>query len=138
MREALSISDKVTFTGFMEKNDLYDLYRIADIGVMPSFHEQCSYVAIEMMRHGLPITVSTTTGLKEMIVDGETGLHIPVIESADKAEIDTALLAEKIIFLLKHPSEAKRLGENARKRYEVKYSSKLFRENMLNFYNTLI
>ena len=135
--EALPISDKITFTGFLEKNDLYDLYHIADIGVMPSLNEQCSYVAIEMMRHGLPITVSTTTGLKEMIVDGETGFHIPVIESVDKAEIDTALLAEKIIFLLKHPSEAKRLGENARKRYETKYSSKLFRRNMTDFYQSL-
>ena len=137
LREALTISDKISFTGFLEKNDLYELYRIADIGVMPSLNEQCSYVSIEMMRHGLPITVSTTTGLKEMIVDGETGFHIPVIESVDKAEIDTALLAEKIIFLLKNPSEAKRLGENARKHYETKYSSKLFRKNMIDFYQSL-
>ena len=93
--------------------------------------------AIEMMRHGLPITVSTSTGLKEMIVDGEKGFHIPVIESVHKAEIDTNLLAEKIIFLLKHPQEAKRLGENARKRYEENYTSELFRANMLQFYNNI-
>jgi len=49
----------------------------------PMTKAQISYVAIEMMLHSLPITVSTTTGLKEMIVDGETGFHIPVIESVD-------------------------------------------------------
>ncbi len=128
---------KITFTGLIDKIRLYDLYSIADIGVMPSFHEQCSYVAIEMMMHGLPIIASTSTGLKEMVEDGITGLHIPVMEHPDKVEIDTTQLAGKMLFLLQNPEERERMGVNARKRYERLYSSEMMRKNMLGLYQSL-
>ncbi|MDR0574968.1 MAG: TIGR04157 family glycosyltransferase [Tannerella sp.] len=127
----------VHFTGLLDKKDLYELYAIADIGVMPSFHEQCSYVAIEMMMHGLPIIGSTSTGLKEMIADGETGLHIPVIEYEDRVDIDTDLLAEKMLYLLQDPKERKRMGRNARKRYEALYTAGRMGRQMLALYQSL-
>jgi glycosyltransferase involved in cell wall biosynthesis len=89
------------------------------------------------MRHGVPLTASTSTGLKEMVEDGVTGLHIPVIEYPDRVEIDSTLLAEKMLYLLQHPEERQRLGANARKRYETLYSAEIFRRNMLDFYNSL-
>ena len=137
LHAAQNICTKVTFTGLLGKNELYELYQIADIGVMPSFHEQCSYVAIEMMMHGLSVIGSTTTGLKEMIADSETGLHIPVVEYGDRVEIDINLLAEKMLYLLQHPKERRRLGQNARKRYEAVYSAEVFRRNMTEFYSHL-
>ena len=72
-----------------------------------------------------------------MIIDGETGLHITVIEGEEKVEIDTSLLAEKIVYLLEHPQERQRLGKNARKRYEECYSKEVFRKNMCHFYQSL-
>jgi glycosyltransferase len=137
MKECEDISTKITWTGFVDKNILHELYSIADIGVIPSFHEQCSYVAIEMMCHKLPIIGSTSTGLKEMIVDGETGLHIPVIELSDNTEIDSILLSEKILSLIENQAERQRMGQNSRKQYEEKYSRDMFRKNMLNFYYSL-
>ena len=137
IKESQDICTKITFTGLLEKKELYELYRIADIGVMPSFHEQCSYVAIEMMMHGLPIIGSTTTGLKEMIEDGETGLHIPVIEHDDSVEIDTDLLAKRILYLFQHPEEAKQMGRNGRNRYENMYTSEILGHNMLRIYQSL-
>ena len=59
--------NKIIFTGALGKESLYDFYRIADVGVIPSFYEQCSYVAIEMMMHGLPLIGTTAPGLDEMI-----------------------------------------------------------------------
>ena len=137
MKECEDVWMHVTWTGLISKDKLYDLYAIADIGVMPSFHEQCSYVAIEMMMHGVPLIASNTTGLKEMVADGVTGMHIPVIEHSDSAAIDTDLLAEKMLYLLQHPAERKRMGANARKRYEERYSSGVFRQNMLDLYESL-
>ena len=55
----------------MDKNLLFEFYQIADVGVMPSFHEQCSYVAIEMMMMGVPLITSDSTGLKEMQANKE-------------------------------------------------------------------
>ena len=138
MQECEDIWMHVTWTGLINRAKLYELYIIADIGIMPSFTEQCSYVAIEMMMHGLPIIGSATAGLKEMVEDGETGLHIPVIEHDESVEIDSSLLAEKMLYLLQHPEERKRMGINARKRYKRLYTSELMRKNMLRFYNSLI
>ena len=137
IKEAVAICTRIAFTGLLDKKELFELYRIADIGVIPSFHEQCSFVAIEMMMYGLPIIGSTSTGLKEMIKDGETGLHIPVIEHDDSTEIDSSLLAEKILYLLQHHKERKLMGANAHKRYKQLYSSELMAKNMLKFYKSL-
>lgn len=137
MKECEDIWTHVTWTGLILREKLFDLYSIADIGVIPSFHEQCSYVAMEMMMHGLPVIGSTTTGLEEMIVDGETGWHIPVMEFDDSAEIDPSLLTEKILYLLQHTEKRRIMGMNARKRYEELYSSEVMTENMLNFYKSL-
>jgi len=41
------------------------------------------------------------------------------------------------LYLLQHPEERKRMGANARKRYENVYSADIFSENMLNFYQSL-
>lgn len=87
MIECDDIYMNVIWTGLINKEKLYELYTIADMGIMPSFHEQCSYVAIEMMMHGLPIIGSTSTGLYEMIENNITGLHIPVMEYADKQKL---------------------------------------------------
>ena len=137
MKECEDIWIHVTWTGLLDRKKLFDLYSIADIGIMPSFHEQCSYVAIEMMMHGIPLIASTTTGLCEMVEDGLTGLHIPVEEHPDRAEIDVSLLSEKMLYLLQHPEERKRMGANARRRYEQVYSSELMYEKMINFYTSL-
>lgn len=127
----------ITWTGFVNKDKLYDLYTIADIGIMPSLSEQCSYVAIEMMMHSLPIIGSTSTGLKEMIVDGETGFKIPVMDYDNKMEIDINLLAEKILYFLQNKTEQQRMGQNALNRYKQLYSAEIFRQNMLSFYYKL-
>ena len=127
----------MNFTGQLGKKELFELYELSDIGIMPSFHEQCSYVAIEMMMHALPIIGSTSTGLKEMIEDGVSGFHIPVIEYENKTEIDVDLFAEKMLYLLQNPKERQRMGQNNRKRYEFHYSMSLFRNNMLNLYQSL-
>jgi glycosyltransferase len=134
MIECEDVWMNVTWTGLINKDKLYELYAIADIGVIPSFHEQCSYVAIEMMMHGLPIIGSTSTGLCEMIENNVTGLHIPVIEYTDKTEIDISQLAEKILYLLHCPTKTKQMGNNGRQRYLYNYSSKIFCTNTLKVY----
>lgn len=134
--EISNICSKISFTGLLSRKDLYELYRLADVGVVPSLFEPFGYVPVEMMMHGLPVVATATSGLNE-VVDESCGLKVPLSISDDKVEIDTDLLAEKIIYLLQNPEEAKRLGRNGRKRYLEKYSSEVFGRNMLAFYQSL-
>ena len=138
LMEAKDICTKITFTGLLEKKDLYELYSIADIGVMPSFIEQCNYVAIEMMMHDLPMITNTAPGLAEMTEEGISSLQVPILEHPNKVEIDTDFFAEKMLFLLRNSEERKRMGTNARKRYEQLYLSEMFRKNMINFLKSQI
>jgi glycosyltransferase len=99
--------NKITFSGMLDKEDLYKYYQIADLGVIPSFHEQCSFVAIEMMKFGLPILSSSANGLFEMINTYEGGTIIDLEESGVNMMIDSDILSEKIISILSEKNQQK-------------------------------
>jgi len=137
LHEAKDICTKITFTGLLTKNELSELYQIADAGVIPSLYETFGYVAVEMMMHGLPIVAAATSGLNE-VVDDTCGLKAPVTELSGNTEIDTTVLAEKMLYLLKHPAQAEEMGQNGRKRYLKEYSLDVFRNNILDFLPVII
>ena len=103
----LKLGDKVwskmIFFGYLERDELFDIYQISDIGVLPSMHEQCSYTAIEMMMFGLPFITTDTTGLNEMAVSNE--LKVKLHYSNRNAYVSSDSLASKIIHLLNSKNE---------------------------------
>ena len=125
---------KITFTGKLDKEQLYELYSIADIGIVPSLHEEFGYVAIEMMMHEIPLLVTDTGGLAEIVEEGISGLKILVQNNEDKRTIDTAAMADKMRILLSNQEYAKELGRNGRLRFLEKYELGLFKEKMKNLY----
>jgi len=97
LKECKDCWEKITFTGHLDRKTVYQFYQIADVGVIPSFHEQCSYVAIEMMMFGLPLVVSTSTGLSEMAPDYLEPYKTQVLELEKGATIKPTELASKIM-----------------------------------------
>ena len=128
---------KITFTGFLDKQELYKLYRITSVGVVPSLYEEFGYVALEMMMHKVPTIVADTSGLSELIEDGVSGVKIPLLSPDKGLAVDEAELSKQLTSLLAHPTYAQRLGENARKCFLEKYESSYFKENMLSFYQEI-
>ena len=88
---------KITFAGKVDKELLSVFYQISDVGVMASFHEQCSYVAIEMMAYGIPLVGTDTTGLKEMLED-ECYISVEYIEG--KKDLIMNALTENLLTVL--------------------------------------
>jgi glycosyltransferase len=129
LRECKNIWSKVTFTGVLDKNDVYKLYQIADIGVLPSFHEQCSFVALEMMMHGLPLIVTNAIGNGETVIEGKTGYILPIVLDNGTQYIDTKLLAEKIICLMRTCWR-----NDSRASYLSEYNILKFRNTILRSY----
>ncbi len=62
---SLGISDRVTFTGFVDSVE--DCYRMADLYVMPSVSEPFGITALEAMASGAPVMVSRQSGVQEMV-----------------------------------------------------------------------
>ncbi|MGP2571268.1 glycosyltransferase [Ornithobacterium rhinotracheale] len=102
----------ITLTGNIDKKQLYDFYRMADVGVIPSYTEQCSYTMIEMMISKLPIIASPVDGLDE-IINEKIGYKTKINFTKEKANIDTQDLTQKIQYALEHPQEAKEKAEQA-------------------------
>lgn len=61
----ISISH-VTFTGLISKERIIKWYQAADIGILPSFTEQCSYTGLEMMASKLLVITTDANGLRDM------------------------------------------------------------------------
>lgn len=128
---------KVSFTGFLKREQLFDLYKIADIGVIPSMYEEFGFVAIEMMMHELPVIANKTTGLNEIVDHGNTGLHVRLSEDDKQLAASADLLTDKIKRLLDNPKLRQKMGENGRQKFLERYEEQLFRKNMIEFYRSL-
>ncbi len=74
IKKARKFSGNISYLGFIPFEDVVVLYHEADIGVIPSLEEHCSYVALEMLHSGLPVVASKLGGLKEIFIHGENAL----------------------------------------------------------------
>ena len=123
-REIINIWDHVILTGKLSQKLLCRFYEIADVGVLPSLNEQCSYAIIEMLLHGLNVITTNALGLSEM-VEKENRVDIHYYKQGIAFPID--VLAEKILnnILFSHKEKIK---EN------VIYSFDSFRAKMIDLY----
>lgn len=118
----------IVFTGFIPKEQLYELYAIAQMGVVPSIHEEFGYVAVEMMLNELPIVVNNTTGLKEIVEDGGYGVVFDFGENRNIQSLKDAMLS------LMFDKTKKSRVMAGRNRVIKEYSLQLFRERITDVY----
>ncbi|UTI62974.1 glycosyltransferase family 4 protein [Paraconexibacter antarcticus] len=67
----LGLDEHGTFLGWIGDDALHNLYRIADLTVVPSLYEPFGLVALEAMASGCPCIVADTGGLREVVPPGE-------------------------------------------------------------------
>src|SRR3989338_1289592 len=78
--ELLGLSGHVIFLNFIENTELNRYYRLADVFVMPSlttitWEDQFPFAIVEAMASGLPVVVTNSGGMPELI--GDTGRIYP-------------------------------------------------------------
>ncbi len=71
----LGIEDKIVFLGV--RNDVPEILKACDIGVLCSHQEGFSNAILEGMAAGLPMIVTDAGGNAEAVADGETGIVVP-------------------------------------------------------------
>jgi glycosyltransferase involved in cell wall biosynthesis len=98
----MGLSDKVTYAGFVRGKELDDLYKSADLYVMPSVSEPFGLTALEAVKNGTPVLLSKQSGVSE------------VIRNSMRVDFwDTREMANKIVSVLYHKSLRETLRENA-------------------------
>ena len=88
------------------RNLIKQYYTDAAMLVLPSRFDAFGNVALEAMACGTPVILSDKVGVSGLIEDGKEGF---VIKNGD-----SSMLAERILYLLNHEDERKRMGDFAR------------------------
>jgi glycosyltransferase involved in cell wall biosynthesis len=104
----LEISEAVTFTGFVSEERKVIYLNEMHVAVNTSAKEGWGLTAIEANACGVPTVSSNVEGLRDAVVDGETGL---LYEYGNREQ-----LAEKILLMLRDDHLRQRLADNAVRR----------------------
>jgi len=123
------IADHVRFTGQVDGDEKKALFESADLFVFPGIQQEGQpLVVIEAMAAGLPVIFTNRGCLRDTVIDGKSGVEVPIN--------DPEKLAERIVWLMNHPQTVKELGHHARQRYEALYTKTQHIENMIQVFTT--
>lgn len=122
LEQCRSLQGRVSFLGKVAGEEMEEVYRSACIGAMPSFHEQCSYTAIEMMRHGIPVVGTDSTGLCEML-DATPELRVHINEEQPEEDAFTTRIAACMDLLLSDKVVYHRASKAVAELYETRYKA---------------
>jgi glycogen(starch) synthase len=109
-RRACEGADRVEFVGAVDDAELDRLMHASSIVVMPSRYESFGLVVVEAMMYARVPVASDVGGIAELIVDGDSGVLVPVG--------DAGALASSILDLLADPTRLRAIRHRARVRYE--------------------
>ncbi|MBP2232988.1 glycosyltransferase involved in cell wall biosynthesis [Azospirillum agricola] len=71
------LAGRVRIHGWLSRAALAEVYRKADVFVLPSRDEGMPNVVLEAMASGLPVVASAVAGACDLVVEGETGFLVP-------------------------------------------------------------
>ena len=108
LTRSLDLEGAVEFAGYVSESEKISLLTRAEVAAYPSSKEGWGITVIEANACGTPVVATRVSGLRDAVVDGETGLLTP--------PGDRKAMARALIGLLREPDERERLARNAQAR----------------------
>ena len=100
--------------GFVPNDELQDLYARAAVVACPSRREGFGVACLEAMAHARPVVATGVGGLRDMVVDGETGIVVPARDAVALRAALERLLGDREL--------RRRLGSGGRERARERFS----------------
>ena len=128
----------------LPRPELIAVLSASDVFVCPSVYEPLGIVNLEAMACGLPVVGSATGGIPDVIVDGATGLLVPIEQVTDgtgtPVEPETFVhdLAERLASLVMDEALARRMGQAARARVEEHFSWEAIAQRTMDVYRWVL
>jgi glycosyltransferase involved in cell wall biosynthesis len=116
--------------GFVPHGELQGYYARAAVVACPSHREGFGVACAEAMAHGKPVVASAVGGLRDLVVDGETGLLVPPLDVPALRQAVERLLHDKELRL--------RLGAAGRARVMKHFSWERFVREMRQAYEDAV
>ena len=145
VKEACKDRDNVIWIEKMlEKNQVIELYSHASVFCCPSIYEPFGIINIEAMACETAVVASAVGGIKEVVVDGETGILVP-LEQQDTAPFEPVDpdkfardLAEGVNKVIEDKALADSMAAKGRKRVEETFDWAAIAKEVENLYRSLI
>lgn len=137
IEQSRNISGRVIFLGKIDKDEIEKHYLSAYMGVIPSFHEQCSYTVIEMMRYGLPIIGTDAIGLGEML-EKTPNLQVHIKEGEIDERDFVSQIVSRLNMLLSDHAAYRLASEAVLKQYKEKYTLSAMTQKVLHAIQTIL
>jgi len=128
VRKAIGDERRIQVLGF--RGDVPEILSTLDVFALSSLWEGLGRALTESMIMGLPVAATAVNGVPELVTHGRTGLLSP-----PNAPIE---LAENIVWLLDHPNEARKMGQDARERVVPAFSAEGMVEQIEDLYERLL
>jgi len=123
-------------TGKISHNRVIELISISKIGVIlfqPSHRNNLIGLPnklFDYMAYGIPVIASNFVEISKIVREAKCGL---LVDPTDILEI-----ADAMVYLLKHPREAKEMGLNGKKAVLEKYNWEIEERKLVNFYDRIL
>jgi len=124
------IKNTLWINKLLKEEQYIELYSNASVFACPSIYEPFGIINLEAMSCKTPVVASKVGGIKEVVVEGETGFFV---EPANPKQ-----LAEKINILLASKELAEKFGENGRKRVEKYFDWKMIARQTKELYEEIL
>ena len=123
------LNDHVMFLGL--RTDLPAVLAVTDVVCLPStFEDPFPNGVLEAMAAGKPVVATRTGGIPEMVDDERTGLLVARGQSRD--------LAQALARVVTDESQARRMGEEGRRRLSERFSARVYGERVQALYERVL
>jgi alpha-maltose-1-phosphate synthase len=125
------------------RQEAIQLYSNCRVFCCPSVYEPFGIINLEAMACRAPVVASSTGGIKEVVVEGETGYLVPfeqdpVTSFPTDPETFARDLGGRIEIMLHDPEKCRRFGDAGRKRVEQVFSWTSIAKQTIALYRELI
>ncbi len=113
------------------RGDIPAVVNLLDVLVhLPVRPEPFGLVAVEAMAAGRPVVAAALGGLKEIVVDGQTGFMVDAG--------DVAGAAARVVTLLQNPALGTEMGRAGSQRADAEFSSRAYADRFNSLYRKLL
>jgi glycosyltransferase involved in cell wall biosynthesis len=148
MKTAVSVvqatrNDVIWIDEMVDKETVHQLYANATVFCCPSIYEPFGIINLEAMACETAVVASAVGGIKEVVVDGETGFLVPVKQMKEspfeliEPEKFSRDLAARINELMSNPELQTRFGRAGRQRAKEKFGWAAIARQTRSLYDSL-
>jgi alpha-maltose-1-phosphate synthase len=136
--------DIIWIEEMLDRNAVIQLYAHAAVFCCPSIYEPFGIINLEAMACGTAVVASAVGGIKEVVVDGETGFLVPLEQMKESPfeplnpEKFSRDLAARINQLMQDRQLREKFGRAGRKRAEEHFSWSEIAQETIALYQSLL